>query len=281
MNDGENLLIPGALVQMFEQASLNTIWIALFGGMILAAAVGLTIRRAPSLILPGKNEDGQEAYVVSAVLGLLALLMGFTFSLALSRYEDRRELVLGEANAIGTTYLRAQLLNEPDRSEVSSILVEYASIRLELAQVSGDRVKDLLARSDALLVRLWSETKQVPVNSGSTPITSLFVASVNEVIDLDAARKNARAAKVPSAVYAVLMIYILISAAILGYSLVGFWARLAAIVLFLLLNLSMILIVDIDRPLVGMLREQQKPMEDLVAYFQTAPPERFDLPAAN
>jgi hypothetical protein len=281
MNDGENLLIPGALVQMFEQASLNTIWIALFGGMILAAAIGLTIRRAPSLILPSKDEDGQEAYVVSAVLGLLALLMGFTFSLALSRYEDRRELVLGEANAIGTTYLRAQLLNEPDRSEVSSILVEYASTRLELAQVSGDRVEDLLARSDALLVRLWAETKQVPVNSGSTPITSLFVASVNEVIDLDAARKNARAAKVPSAVYAVLMIYILISAAILGYSLVGFWARLAAIVLFLLLNLSMILIVDIDRPLVGMLREQQKPMEDLVAYFQTAPPERFDLPAAN
>ena len=278
MNEGENLLIPNALVDLFERSSLFEISLTLFGGMVAAALLGLFIRRAPGLLLPSKSPDGQEAYVVSAVLGLLALLMGFTFSLALSRYEDRRELVLQEANAIGTAYLRAQLLAEPDRRELSTILVDYSENRLNLAKSSGDSVKGLLNRNDELLIDLWARTKQASVNSGNTPITSLLISSVNDVIDLDAARKNARAAKVPSAVYAVLMIFIFISAAILGYSLVGFWARLAAIVLFLLLNLSMILIIDIDRPLVGMLREQQGPMEDLLAYFQTAPPERFDPP---
>jgi len=279
---GENILIPGRLVELFEHSSMLDIALAMFGGMVAAAIVGFLIRRVPGLLLPkGMGKDGQEAYVVSAVLGLLALLMGFTFSLALDRYEDRRELVLQEANAIGTAYLRAQLLPEPSRSQLSATLMAYTANRLDLSRPHDERFDALLAANDEMLVDLWAQTKQVPVIAGANPITGLFVASVNDVIDLDASRKNARASKVPSAVYAVLMIYILIAAAILGYSLIGFWARFAAVILFGLLNLSLLLILDIDRPLVGELREQQQPMEDLQAYFQTAPPARFDRPAAD
>jgi hypothetical protein len=278
MTEGDNFLVPQLLANLFERSSLIEISIVVFGGMLVSALLGFIVRRAPGLVLPSKGEDGQEAYVVSAVLGLLALLMGFTFSLALDRFEDRRELVLQEANAIGTAYLRAQFLEEGDRDEASAIIAAYAENRLELAGPITERTPDLLTTNNQLLVDLWSKTVNVPENSGNTPVTGLFISSVNDVIDLDAARKNARAAKVPSAVYSALLIYIFIAAAILGYSLVGFWARFAALVLFFLLNLSMMLIVDIDRPLVGMLREQQQPMEDLVAFLQARPPGSFGQP---
>jgi len=279
---GQNFFIPGKLVQLFEHANMLDISLAMFGSMVAAAVAGYLVRRVPGLLLPEDiGKDGQEAYVVSAVLGLLALLMGFTFSLALDRYEDRREFVLQEANAIGTAYLRAQLLPEPSRTELSDTLTSYTANRLELSRPHDERFEQLLATNDRLLIDLWAQTKQVPERAGATAITSLFVASVNEVVDLDATRKNARLAQVPSAVYAVLLVYMLIASAILGYSLLGFWARFAAVILFLLLNLSLVLILDIDRPLVGELREQQQPMEDLLAFLQTAPPERFDLPAAE
>lgn len=272
----ENYLLMSALVSLFETSSLSDISIALFGGMIIAATIGFLVRRVPGLIFKSNDGDGQEAYVVSAVLGLLALLLGFTFSLALARYEDRRELVLQESNAIGTAYLRAQLLNQDDRTIVSQQLVNYAKNRLELAGPRTDRTPALLERNDELLMELWAQTRMVLRNDGATPVTGLFIASINDVIDLDAARKNARSSTVPSAVYAVLMVFILISAAILGYSLVGFWARFAAVVLFFLLSLSMLLIIDIDRPLVGFLREQQTPMIQLIETLGKNPPQRFE-----
>ena len=274
MNNSADMIIPAPLLDLFEHAELSQVAIILFGGMIVSALLGFAVRRLPGLVLKReKEEEGQEAFIVSAVLGLLALLLGFTFSLALSRYDDRREMVLEEANAIGTAYLRAQLVAEPERTVISTILVDYATNRLELSGRPDERFDQLLARNDQLLVDLWGHTMKVPESSGATPVTSLMISAVNDVIDLDAARKNARAAKVPSAVYAVLMVYFLATAAILGYSLTGLWARMAAVMLFLLFSISILLILDIDRPNVGMLREQQKPMEDLLVFFQTASPE--------
>ena len=84
--------------------------------MAIAAGCGvaLRIRNNRRNAAPERGaSDGLEGYIVSAVLGLLALLMGFTFSLAVDRFEIRRSLVLAEANAIGTSYLQAQLLEEP------------------------------------------------------------------------------------------------------------------------------------------------------------------------
>ncbi|MEE4317514.1 MAG: hypothetical protein V2I74_11095 [Erythrobacter sp.] len=277
----DDISIPEPLIDLFEHASLWQIALLLFGGMVISAVAGLAARRLPALVFDRTEGEANDAFIVSAVLGLLALLLGFTFSLALSRYEDRREMVLQEANAIGTAYLRAQLIDEPQRARVSAILVEYADNRLALAGRIDDRFEQRMAKNDQLLVELWAHTARTPETSGANPVTSLFIASVNEVIDLDAARKNARAAKVPSAVYAVLMIYMMATAAFLGYSLVGMSTRIAAVGLFLLFSISMLLIVDIDRPLVGMLREQQKPMEDLLAFFASASPENLSAIAGE
>ncbi|MXO58567.1 hypothetical protein GRI89_03295 [Altererythrobacter salegens] len=270
---------------MFEQGSMSEISVTVFVGMLLAAVLGYAVRHVPALIRhgPDQQEDSQEGYVVSAVLGLLALLLGFTFSLALDRFEERRQMVLEESNAIGTAYLRAQLVPEPSRAELSQTLIDYTNNRLELSRLEGGEagLPEHMERNDALLTELWARTVRMTDSVGSNPITALVASSINSVIDMDAARKNARMAKVPSAVYSVLLVYLLMSAGILGYTLINVWVRIAAVVLFVLFTMSLILIVDIDRPLVGHLREQQKPMEDLQAFMQTAPPARFHSPAVT
>ena len=84
-----------------------------------------------------KQEDhNQESYLVGSMLGLLALLLAFSFSMALDRYEERRHLVIQEANAIGTAYLRTQLLDEPHRARLSGLLVDYTDNRIALGDGS-------------------------------------------------------------------------------------------------------------------------------------------------
>src|SRR5262249_42706851 len=158
-------------------------------------------------------DDNHEGYVVSAVLGLLALLMGFTFALATDRYDARRGRVLEEANAIGTSYLRAQLLQEPHRTRISGLLVAYAENRIALAHAqSRDNPGALLARNDQLLTDLWSATVASFDSIKGLDFSSAFIESMNAVIDLDAARKAARRAHVPSEVYLVLFVYLVVTA---------------------------------------------------------------------
>ncbi len=247
--------------------------------MTLAVAGGVALRarsdrRDPSGSRGG--EGGLEGYVVSAVLGLLALLMGFTFSLAVDRFEIRRALVLEEANAIGTTYLRAQLLQEPHRARISQLLVNYTDNRIALAKAPTDQIPPLLAANDKMLTELWAATASAFVTIKGLDFSSTFVDSVNSVIDLDAARKTARMARVPAEVFFVLFVYLVVTAGVLGYVFVGSRGRGAAAFMLALLTLSLLLILDIDRPNKGGVREAQTPMIQLRASFKAQPPTVFD-----
>src|ERR1051325_5800976 len=124
--------------------------------------------------------------MVGATLGLLAFMLAFTFGLAGSRFEDRRQVLLSEANAIGTTYLRAAMLPEPMRTETQNLLREYVDIRLEAVQQPG-KLQQALSRSEALHNQLWSLAVAATEKERS-PITGLYVESLNEVIDLHATR---------------------------------------------------------------------------------------------
>src|SRR5215469_2478248 len=109
----------------------------LLGSALFAGFLGHRLRlhydlgRAPTSA--SLRSEGQEGYIVSGVLGLLALIMGFTLAMSVERFEARRQVVLEEANAIGTAYLRSQLLGEPHRTRLSRLLVEYTDNRLVLA----------------------------------------------------------------------------------------------------------------------------------------------------
>jgi hypothetical protein len=257
-------------------------WIAfwLLLAMIVASQVGNVIRRRlrRKLAANAKNLDEAVDSVLSATLGLLALLMGFTFALAVDRFETRRARVLEEANAIGTTYLRAQLLEEPHRSRISGLLVEYTDNRIDLAGKSAKEARHLLGRNDRLVTELWVATVEAFPTIRRIDFSSAFLDSMNTVIDLAESRKAAREARVPNAVYVVLFIYIVAAAGLHGYTLDGPRERWAGRMLFLLLTLSLMLIIDVDRPVRGGISESQRPMEDLRASLRSWPPELFNPP---
>ena len=224
----------------------------------------------------GLATDNQEGYIVSGVLGLLALMLGFTLAMAVDRFDTRRALVLQEANAIGTAYLRAQLLEEPHRARISKLLVDYTNNRIVLAQAPRGKGTQLLADNDRMLTDLWAATAAAFETIADLDFSTAFIDSVNDVINLDAARKASRLAHVPTTVLAVLAIYIVVTGGVLGYVLTGFRGQLAGAFLITLLIFSLGMIIDLERPTMGSIVESQAPMELLSESFKKQTPNVFD-----
>ncbi|WP_165190968.1 hypothetical protein [Caulobacter soli] len=266
-------MTPSAFAAWLEVTPAWQIGLVLVIAMVVASLLGEWLG---ARVARKKDEGGSDGYIVSATLGLLALLMGFTFSLAVDRYEARRLLVVEEANAIGTTYLRTQMLEPVDRARISKMLVDYTDNRLALAKAPRDQVEPLLARNDQMLTDLWTATLAAWPSIKGLDFSSAYLESMNTLIDLDASRKAARLARVPSAVFFVLFIYVVTSAGVLGYAGANKEGRGATVFLYLLLAISLLLTLDIDRPANGRVTESQAPMERLRDTLKTQPPEVFD-----
>ena len=275
--------MTGGFAGWLETAPTWLIGLVLLAAMFVASLLGEWLSQRTGKKRKDENEDdgGKEGYIVSATLGLLALLMGFTFSLAVDRFEARRMLVLEEANAIGTTYLRTQMLEPVDRARISRMLVEYTDNRIILAKASPDQVQPLLAKNDQMLTDLWTATLAAWPSIKGLDFSSSYLETMNNMIDLDAARKAARLARVPSTVFFVLFIYVITSAGVLGYAGANKEGRGATAFLFLLLTISLLLTLDIDRPRSGRVTESQAPMERLKATLASQPPEVFDRMSAG
>jgi hypothetical protein len=241
------------------------IWLLLLGTV---AVVFFSVELGFRLARYRKQRSGEEkeeivGAMVGATLALLAFMLAFTFGLAASRYDDRRQVVLEEANAIGTTYLRAAMLSEPIRAESRGLLREYVDVRLEAAQ--GGNVGQVIAKSEQLHERLWSQAVAA-AEKDRTPITGLFIQSLNELIDLHAKRVMVGLrSRVPGAIWIVLYLLAILAMAAVGYQegLTNTRRSLAALTLVLAFSLVLILIVDLDRPGEGMLRVSQQSMIDL------------------
>jgi hypothetical protein len=206
-------------------------------------------------------EQSQDGLIVSGVLVVLGLLVGFTFSLALNRFEQRRMLVIAEANAIGTSYLRAQLLEDSDRTRLSNLLIAYTDNRIALgtAPTPNDR-KSLLGKNDELLTRIWAAVSAALDTPKGKAISTPLTLSFNELIDLDTERKVARITSIPTIVLVVLYVFLVMTASLVGFVLSGRRQRTMAIIMLVLLALVMTLIADLNRPTSGTIVESQEPM---------------------
>ena len=215
-----------------------------------------------------RRSDGEDkppiGEAVAATLALLAFILAFTFGLAGSWFDVRRRLVIDEANAIGTTYLRAGMLSEPHRSDVRGLLREYVDARLE-ATIPG-KLGQVVARSEAIHARLWAHATAVAKDHPSSIVVGLFIWSLNEVIDLHAKRLGlGPRTRLPGSIW--LTLYFVAG---LGMSLIGYHAGLAGscrspaiLALVLAFSAVLTLIADIDRPQEGLLRVSQQPLLDL------------------
>ncbi len=270
------------MAQWLLTTPIPVIGAALYIAMLVAAATGWFVRMRYA---PAETERAyaSEGYVVSAVTGLLALLVGFTFALAIDRYETRRALVLDEANAISTVYLRTQLLPPPHRAQLSALIARYTANRQALARqkIEDQGLRDRLERNDALILDLWKATKAALPAIQTQDLTGAYLDSMNTLMDMDAARQHSRRTHVPAEVFLMLVIYQVIAAGVLGFVLGGSRTRTTAALLLLLFGGSLILVIDIDRPDSGGIREDQTSMDQVMALIRDNSPESFDSPAQS
>ena len=209
-----------------------------------------------------EENDSNLGGMVGGTLGLLAFMLAFTFGLAGSRFDARREVVLDEANAIGTTYLRGAMLPEPMGTDARNLLREYVDVRLQ--GVQQNTVDEAIAKSEQLHERLWS-TAIAAVQKERTPTTNLFVTSLNEVIDLHATRLQRLRARVPAVIWIVLYLLLILTMVMIGYQqgISGSKRSVAVVALVLGFSTVLYLIADLDRPGKGMLQVSQQAMTDL------------------
>lgn len=216
----------------------------------------------------GDRDTGDETQLLSAALVLLALLLGFTFSMALSRYEDRRTQVVAEANDIGTAWLRAGLAG-PAGTPLQATLADYARLRIRtLDGIAHPRdYAEQRRKGGAMRQRIWREATVAVAPLGSSAQGAALIAAVNAVIDRGSSRDAAIEARVPEHVLTLLIVYAGVCALLLGYVMGAFGNRhrVASSLLFVLLALTIGLILDLDRPLSGGIRVSQQPLIDLVA----------------
>src|SRR5215217_4318665 len=166
-------------------------------------SVELGYRLAQSRLRGSKEEkEAPVAGMAGATLALLAFMLTFTFGMAASRFDDRRQVLLAEANAIGTTYLRSKMLAEPMRTDAQNLVREYVDARLEAVQPG--KLQQAIVRSEELQNRLWL-VAMAQAEKQPNVITSLFIQSLNEVIDLHATRIMAGLrSRVPGMIWIVL-----------------------------------------------------------------------------
>jgi hypothetical protein len=208
--------------------------------------------------------DAPISSVIGGSLGLLAFLLAFTFGMAGSRFETRRELLLDEVNAINTCYLRAGMIPDSERIKTRTRLREYAHLRAEFAK-DPQSVPETLARLEALQNELWEQALIVAHKDRSSEMYSLFVDSLNTVLESHTKRVVVFRYRIPTVIWLALYVVSILSMAGVGYQFGLAGMRDFAISLFLALSFSVVicLIADLERGHTGLLRVSQEPMIDL------------------
>jgi len=211
----------------------------------------------------------------TALFALLGLLLAFTFSMSVSRYEARKDAMIAEANAMSTAFLRAALIPEPERSEAAALFDRYVAARLELDRPGWDEPSE--ARHDDQISQLQEElwTKGVTAaEKQPTSITGLFVSGLTEMLDAQATRDEKRRHQVPDPVLFGIFAVCLAAVGVLGYSagLGGGRSLAAVLIAALLLTLVVALIMELDRPYRGFIRVGNQPIRDVLELIRAGLP---------
>jgi hypothetical protein len=257
---------------MFFSLSSATLALIVVGVIGAATATGVLLGRR----LRHHSEVLREPFGVlqGALLGVVGLILAFGLSLAVGRYEGRRTAVVDEANAIGTTYLRAQLIAEPARTRSIALLREYTDLAIRLAHdvPSSSDMRRTAAEEGVVQRRLWRLAGEAldadPVASGPR----LYVDSLNTMIDMQTVRISGLNNRVPGAVLALEVTGAAIALGLLGLFLSVLGRGLLPIV-FAAALVSMLLLVtfDLDRPVRGLITVPATPLESLRASMQLPP----------
>lgn len=211
-----------------------------------------------------QEKDAPVGAMAAATLALLAFILAFTFGMAANRFDARRQAVLEEANAIGTTYLRAGLLAEPYRKTIRELLREYVDVRLEAVRTG--KAEEAIRRSGELQNLLWAQAIAVGEKNPNSIVVGLFIQSLNEMIDVHAKRVMIGVrSRVPGTVWLVLYGVAFVAVGAMGYQegLARSSRSFAILAVAFAFSVVLWLIADLDRPQEGTLKVSQQPLIDV------------------
>jgi hypothetical protein len=238
---------------------------SLFVATVLLVLVAVEVGYRLGSFRRGAAEHEKEAPVgamVGATLGLLAFLLAFTFGFAANLYQSKREVLLEEANAVGTAYLRAGFLAEAETAR--RLFREYVDVRLAAAQTG--QVDTAIDRSEQIQTELWALASEDARENPSALPVALFVEALNSVIDVHAKRVMiALRTRIPPAIWAALYTIAFFAFGTLGYhsGLSAANRSFAVLAVALIFSSVIWLIKDLDTSQQGALRVSQQAMVDL------------------
>jgi hypothetical protein len=250
--------MPDLSINWFFGLPLLLVFAIMLLALVAATEIGFRIGRR--LHHSQKETARQETGALQAsVLGLLALFLGFTYSASTSRFEERRLLTVKESNAIGTAYLRADLLPESEAAPVRDALRRYTDLRIAAGpEASRD--------AEALATQVWATTVS-HARQNPTPTAALGVAAVNDMIDAYGERQASLASRVPKQVFHLLGILALVALGLTGYScgVIGYRGFGSTTVIAALVAAVIVLILDLHEPRQGLIRDNLEPLRQVRA----------------
>ena len=203
------------------------------------------------------DEQEREDFgvILAATLTLLGLIIGFSFSMAISRYDQRKNYEEEEANAIGTEYLRVQLLPAADAEKLQTLLVSYLNQRIRFYQVRfRSQLNPINADTAQLQSTLWSSVR-IPAVAQPNPVAALAVSGMNDVLNSQGYTQAAWWNRIPIAAWGLMGIIAICSNVMIGYGVRRAKAgSVLLLVLPLIVSISFLLIADIDSPRGGIIR---------------------------
>ena len=214
-----------------------------------------------------QHDDTSRSHITAlqtALLGLLALLLGFNFAMAASRFDARKTLIQEEVNAIRTTHLRAQLLPPLQREQVSNLLNSYVAARIDFMRAGVDPAQLAAAGAAALDIegQLWTLAGAPAAEGPISPPVVLVIQSLNEMFNANEKRRAALDNHVPQIVIGLLVVVALGALGFIayGYGLTGHRRHGSTALFALLIAMVFTIIIDMDQPRTGLIRVDEESM---------------------
>jgi hypothetical protein len=242
---------------------VNRPWALLFVTVIVIWAAGRGGAELRNRWMPFPESSRADfGIVLGAILTLLGLIIGFTFSMATTRYDQRKNLEEEEANAIGTEYVRVDFLPAEDGARLKELLRRYTELRVEFYGAHyGEGLARINDETAKMQDELWTTVAQA-AKVQPTPLAALASAGMNDVLNSQGYTQAAWWNRIPSSAWFLLFLIAIMANALVGYGATGRWALLS-VVLPLAIAISFFLIADIDTPRGGIIHVRAVNLEAL------------------
>ena len=257
---------------MFFRLSSLELGLLVFGVVLGTTLAGVVLGRRLRAHADALREP--VGVLQAALLGLVALILAFGLTLAVGRYDARRAAVVETANAIGTTYLRAQTLREPMRTRSLDELVRYTDVTILLSRAvpGSPAARAAIADGEELQRSLWRSAGEALAGAPTDSAPRLYVETLNEMIDMQTVQVSALNNRVPTAVLVIEIVGAAVALGLLALYLAILTRGVISVVLAAaLISVLLLITFDLDRPVRGLVTVPDTPLVDLRASMELPP----------